>query len=328
MNSEEIKNYIKQQLEAGTNRETIEKSLQDAGWTLEDIQNALGSFDSPEKLAESVQEQVGENKIGEQGETETREVESFGSFLKLCWSKERSRELIVLGVILCFITFLYFVGPFIIIVGAWWGIREKRKNNFLKSLLINTVPIFLFFLFFVLYYFSSFLLGYSLFTAVILPPILSLMVVYLYTKRGKLKKYFKYFKRLKAGEINNFGSLFAEALLKSFVVVIVMLFISIFLHRKFPMPVSHLDRSGFYYLLEFLPRLILSLVGLVTILSGILSIVGLVKYLTSGETNPQKRSEAKKIIFYTGIVICLAIPFWLIIRFFEFICFFLGYLFI
>ncbi len=43
---EEIKKYIKQQLEAGASRETIEKNLQGAGWTPENIQNAFVSFDA------------------------------------------------------------------------------------------------------------------------------------------------------------------------------------------------------------------------------------------------------------------------------------------
>jgi len=194
MSREEIKNYIKQQLEAGTSRETIEKNLQDAGWVPEDIQDAFESFDTPEKIVENVPEPVDENKIGEQSGTETREVESFGSFLKLCWNKKISRYSIILGVIICFVEvfllmlqFPILVSPFVIIVGTWWGIREKRKDNSLKSLSINIVPIFLFLIFFVLYYFSPlFLGGYNIFTAVILPPILSLMVVYLYTIRKNI----------------------------------------------------------------------------------------------------------------------------------------------
>ena len=190
MSSEEIKNYIKQQLEVGVSRETIEKNLEENGWTPEDIQNAFTSFDAPEKLEENIQ--VNENETGEQKEIETGEIKNFKSFLKLCWSKERARELIVLGVILCFIPFLflYFVGPFIIIIGAWWGIREKRKNIFLKSLPINVVPIFLFFIFLVIWYFSSFFLGANIF---ILSPILSLILVYLYTVRKSKTENFKYF---------------------------------------------------------------------------------------------------------------------------------------
>ena len=60
MSSEDVKNYIKQQLEAGASREIIGKSLEDNGWTREDIQNAFVFFDAPEK-SEELQSGVEEN---------------------------------------------------------------------------------------------------------------------------------------------------------------------------------------------------------------------------------------------------------------------------
>ena len=325
---EEIKKYIKQQLEAGASRETIEKNLQGAGWTDEDIQNAFVSFDVSEKPKENVQAQVGENETQGQNKTETGEIKSFRSFLKLCWRTKTSQRSVILGTIILFMgffssyvlsiletdnlqgvfLFLYhyyiirvnsipiiIIGSFVIIVGTWWGIREKKKNNFLEFLLIIIILIFPYFWFF--WFLTGFLavriIGFLLLLT------LSLMTVYLYTKKDKIKKYLR---KIRAGEIKDFGSVFAKTLLKSFIIMLIVswglsllrffVFKNLFLLTSLSILIS-------YFL--FFP---------IFVIATLLFIVGLVKYVTckfSGEINSQKQSEAKKIIFYTVIIICLAI---------------------
>ncbi len=330
---EEIKKYIKQQLEAGVDKETIEKSLEKNGWTHEDIQNAFESFDALEKPKENAQAQASEKETVGQNETEIGEIKSFKSFLKLCWGKKISRYSITLGTAVIFLGFFSFyvlsiletsnlqgvslflfytirvndipiiiIGSFVIITGTWWGIREKRKINFLEFLLTIITLIFPYFLlFWFLFHFFWFLTGFLVVQIIgfLLLLILSLMTVYLYTKKDKIKKYLK---RIKAGEIKNFGSVFAKTLLKLFIVMLVVSW-SLILLRFFVF-------KNLFLLISLSLLISYFLLFPIFIIAALLFVVGLVKYVTckfSEEINPQKQSEAKKIIFYTVIIICLAV---------------------
>ena len=111
-------------------------------------------------------------------------------------------------------------------------------------------------------------------------------------------------------ETEEFGSLFAKKLLKSFVVINIILLVlqSFVVYNSYIL----LNKFVFFDFLSFFVFGIAFLVALITILSGLLFVVSLVKYLylkLSKETNSQKQSEAKKIMFYTGVIICLAMIF-------------------
>lgn len=101
-----------------------------------------------------------ENEAGEQKETETGEIKSFRSFLKLCWRTKTARRSIILGVIILFVggctCFSLCLGPGscvagliygfffsilitissipVVIVGTWWGTRKIKTSPFLRLL--------------------------------------------------------------------------------------------------------------------------------------------------------------------------------------------------